>query len=140
MNDTRSLRAAVGWALPVQVGWALLCALWNFGGAWQIARGLQAPGPTASALAGVILVAMAAAFVVCVRRRPWAYVLLSVLAGLAAFAAVAGAFVKDPALWPSESWRWAGVALNTAGLAAAVSAVVAFLRREPLIRGGEVSR
>lgn len=116
----------------MQIGWALLSALWNFGGASQIARGLQAPGPTASALAGVILVAMAAGFVVGVRRWPRVYVLLSVLAGIAALAAVAGAFVKDPALWPSASWRWAGVALNAAGLAAAVSAVVAFLRREPV--------
>jgi hypothetical protein len=35
MNVKRSFRAAVGGggALPVQVAWAVLAALWNFGGA-----------------------------------------------------------------------------------------------------------
>ena len=31
MNVNRSFRAAVGWALPVLVAWAVLAALWNFG-------------------------------------------------------------------------------------------------------------
>ena len=128
MNDIRSLRAAVGWALPALIVWALLAALWNFGGALQIARGLRAPGPTASALSGVILVAIAAGLAAAVRRWPTVFVLLAAVAGLAALVGVVGAFVQDPALWPSEAWRWAGAVLNGIGSAAALAAVVAFVR------------
>lgn len=132
MIVNRSLRAAVGWALPLLVVWAALAALWNFGGAWQMARGLPAPGPTASTLAGVVLVAMAAGVGVAVRRWPTLFVLLAAVAGLAALAAVVGAFAQDPALWPSEAWRWAGIVLNGAGFAASVAAVIAFIRWEPI--------
>lgn len=132
MNVNRSLRAAVGWALPPLVVWAALAALWNFGGAWQIARGLPAPGPTASALAGVVLVAIAAGLVVAVRRWPTVFVLLAAVAGLAALVGVIGAFTQDPALWPSELWRWAGIVLNGAGVVAAPAAVIAFIRWEPI--------
>jgi hypothetical protein len=132
MNVNRSLRTAVGWALPALVLWAVLAALWNFGGAWQVARGLPAPGPTASALAGVVLAAMAAGFGVAVRRWPTVFVLLAAVAGLGALVGVVGAFAQDPALWPSELWRWAGIVLNGVGFAAAVAAVIAFIRWEPI--------
>ena len=128
MNVDRSLRAAVGWALPVLVAWAVLAALWNFGGAWQLAHGQRSPGPTASALAGVVLLAIAAGLGIAVRRWPTVFVLLAAVAGLAALAGVVGAFVQDPALWPSELWRWAGVLLNGVGFVAAAAAVVAFIR------------
>ena len=131
MNIDRSLRAAVGWALPVLVAWAVLAALWNFGGAWQLARGLPSPGPTASALAGLVLLAIAAGLGIAVRRWPTVFVLLAAVAGLAALVGVVGAFVQDPALWPSELWRWAGIVLNTAGFVAAAVAVGAFIRWEP---------
>jgi peptidoglycan/LPS O-acetylase OafA/YrhL len=132
MNVNRSLRTAVGWALPALVAWAILAALWNFGGAWQIARGLPSPGPTASALAGVVLLAIAALLGVSVRRWPTVFVLLAAVAGLGALVGVVGAFTQDPALWPSELWRWAGIVLNGVGGAAALAAVVAFIRWEPI--------
>jgi hypothetical protein len=128
MRVDRSLRAAVGWALPVLVGWAVLAAMWNLGGAWQLARGLQAPGPTASPLAGLILLGIAAGLGVAVRRWPTVFVLLAIVAGLAALVGVVGAFMQDPALWPSESWRWAGILLNGVGFLAAAAAAVAFIR------------
>ena len=129
MHDHRSFRAAVGWALPVLVAWAVLAALWNFGGAWQLARGLRSPGPTASTLAGLVLLLIAVGLGVAVRRWPKVFVLLAGLAGFGALVAVVGAFTQDPALWPSELWRWAGIVLNGAGFVAAAAAVVAFVRR-----------
>jgi hypothetical protein len=132
MYDNRSLRAAVGSALPVLVVWAALAALWNFGGVWQIARGLPSPGPTASALAGVVLLAIAAGLGVAVRRWPTIFVLLAAVAGLGALVGVIGAFTQDPALWPSELWRWGGIVLNGAGFVAAAAAVVALIRWEPI--------
>ena len=132
MNIDRSFRAAVGWVLPVLVAWASLAALWNLGGAWQIARGLRAPGPTASFLAGGVLLAIAVGLVVAARRWPRVFVLLAAVAGLAALVGVVGAFVQDPALWPSELWRWAGILLNGVGFVAAAAAVIAFIRWKPI--------
>jgi hypothetical protein len=128
MSVDRSFRAAVGSILPFLVAWAVLAALWNFGGAWQAARGLPSPGPTASALAGVVLLVIASGFFVAVARWPAVFVLLAAVAGLAALVGVVGAFVQDPDLWPSEFWRWAGIVLNGVGFVAAVAALVTFIR------------
>jgi hypothetical protein len=119
------LRAAVGWALPAQVAWAVLAAVWNFVGVYRIAEGAQALGPTATVGGGVFLLVLAVGFVVTISRWPVVYVLLSIVGGLAAAAAVGNAFIADPALWPSTFWRLAGVALNAVGFVAAASAVVA---------------
>jgi hypothetical protein len=128
VNVDRSFRAAVGWLLPVLFAWAVLAALWNLGGAWQLARGLPSPGPTASTLAGLVLLGIAAGLGVAVRRWPTVFVLLATVAGLAALVGVVGAFVQNPALWPSEFWRWAGILLNGVGFVAAAAAVIAFVR------------
>lgn len=127
LNANRSFGAAAGWALPTLVAWAVLAALWNFGGAWQLARGLPAPGPTASPLAGLVLLLIAVGLGVAVRRWPAVFVLLATVAGPAALFGAVGAFVQDPALWPSELWRWAGIVLNGVGFAAAVAAALAFI-------------
>ena len=124
----RSFRDAVGWAWPVLVGWAVLAALWNLGGVWQLGRGLRPPGPTASTFAGLVLPVIAGGLVLAVRQWPKVFVLLAAVCGLAALSAVVGAFVQDPALWPSEFWRWAGVLLNGLGVMAAATGVVAFVR------------
>jgi hypothetical protein len=128
MSAAESFRRAVGWVLPVLLAWTMLAALWNFGGAWQLARGLQAPGPTASTLAGLLLLVMAAGLGVAVRRWPSVFVLLAIIAGFAALVGVTGAFTQDPALWPSESWRWAGILLNGVGFLAAAAGAVAYIR------------
>jgi hypothetical protein len=124
----RTLRATAGWAFPVQVAWAVLSAIWNIAGVMLPARGRPAPGPTATVAGGVILLAIAAAFVALGARWPLGYVVLSVATGLVALAAVVNAFVQDPALWPSEFWRYAGAILNGAGFVAAVAALLAYFR------------
>ena len=136
MDTDRTFRATVGWALPVLIAWAVLAALWNFGGAWQLERGLRSLGPTASVLAGLVLLVMAAAIAIAVRHRPTVFVMLATVAGLAALVAVVGAFVQNPLLWPSESWRRAGVLLNGVGLVAAAAAIAAFFRWKPMAEEG----
>ena len=129
MRTRRTSRESVGKALVVQVTWAILAAVWNVAGVALIARGLRAPGPTASAGAAVLLLAVAVAFVLSIARWPVAYALLSAGAGLMALAAVVNAFVQDPALWPSEFWRYAGVLLNGAGVVACAAALLASFGR-----------
>ena len=129
MQTRRTLRESVGKALVVQVTWAILAAVWNAAGVALIARGLRAPGPTASVGAAVLLLAVAVALVLSIARWPVAYALLSAGAGLMALAAVVNAFVQDPALWPSEFWRYAGALLNGAGVVACAAALLASFGR-----------
>ncbi|MGO8827704.1 MAG: hypothetical protein ACLPX1_09365 [Steroidobacteraceae bacterium] len=79
-------------------------------------------------LAAAILLALGVGLVIGLRRWPVVYVVLSGLAGLMAFATVIKAFTADQALWPSESWRYGGAALNGVGALAAVFAIVGFVR------------
>ena len=74
------------------------------------------------------LLAVAAALAGAVGRWPALYAVLSAATGVFAAAAVSNALTASPALWPSESWRWAGIVLNTAGVLAALAAMVGFVR------------
>ena len=123
-----TLRQIVGRALPAQVAWALLSALWNVAGVYLIAQGLRAPGPTASLTTALLLIAIAVALYAAVDRASLLYAALSGIATFMALAAVVNAFVQDPALWPSEFWRYAGAVLNGAGFVAGAAAVLAYFR------------
>ena len=59
---------------------------------------------------------------------PIVYLLVTIAAGLLGLGAVVNAFSADPALWPSEFWRYAGAVLISAGFVASVFAAVAFFR------------
>lgn len=114
--------------VAIQVAWAILAAIWNVAGVALIAQGLRAPGPTASIIGAFVMLVLAVAFVTTIHRWPLVYLLASVIGGLAAVAAVVNAFTADTALWPSEFWRYAGIALNGAGFLAAVFAVASTAR------------
>lgn len=116
----RALHSAAGWALSAQVVWAILSAIWNFTGVALIAQGQRALGPTASIGGAIVLLTIAVALVATVSRLPVVYLLISIVGGVAAIAAVLNAFAADPALWPSEFWRSAGAVLNGIGFVAAV--------------------
>lgn len=103
-------------ALLLQAAWAIASALWNFYGAFQISKGLPALGPTATYGGGILALALLAALVVSVRRWPLVYVILSAAGGLIALITVANAFTADPALWPSDFSRYAGMVINGVGV------------------------
>jgi hypothetical protein len=128
MANVSEFRAALGPAMPVQFAWAILAAAWNAGGVWLISQGQRALGPTASIGAAVMLLAMAAAFVLSVTRWPLTYLLLSIVAGAFGLLAVVNALSADPALWPSEFWRYAGAVLNGVGFVGCAAAVMAYFR------------
>ena len=103
-------------AIAIQLTHLGLSLVWNVAGLALIARGLRAPGPTASLEVAAFLLALGVAILVGVRRFAPLYVLASLLAGLGAASAILQAFQLDPSLWPSDFWRYAGVLLNALGV------------------------
>jgi len=128
MDVLSEFRRKIGFALPVQVAWAILAAIWNVAGVYLIVHGQHAIGPTASIAGAVVLLAFAVGFVITVSRWPIVYLLLTIATGLLAALAVVNAFSADPALWPSEFWRYAGAVLNGIGFGGCAAAVVAYFR------------
>lgn len=122
------LRAAVGRALPAQIIWTVLAALWNFAGVALIEAGQRPLGPTATLAGGVTLLVIGLGLVLSVSRWPLAYLLLTIVAAAFGIYAVINAITADPALWPSEFWRVAGAVLNGFGGLAGLAAVVAWVR------------
>lgn len=102
---------------------------WNIAGTALIARGLRAPGPTASYAAAALLAVLAVLLWWSRPHHRLLYIALSAGCGVLAALAVYQALTADPALWPSEFWRYAGIALNGAGALAALLAVAGALRR-----------
>ncbi len=120
----------------VQVAWAILSATWNAVGVALLAQGGRSLGPTASIAAALVLLVMAIAYPVTIRRWNVVYLLVSLLGGLAAISAVVNAFTADPTLWPSEFWRYAGVVLNGVGFVAALVGIVSVVRNRWLRHEG----
>jgi hypothetical protein len=110
--------------LAMQLAWVTLCVVWNVAGVYFVSRGMRSPGPTASLGAAAILVAIGAVLMLTRQKWPVAYIITSLLTLVMAGAAVFNAFTADPLLWPSDGWRWAGAALNGAGMVAATLAIV----------------
>ena len=74
-------------------------------------------------------VILLAALVVSVRRWPVVYAILSAIAGLLALVTVVNAFTADPSLWPSEFWRYAGIAVNAVGVLGAALGIAGTVGR-----------
>lgn len=110
-------------SLFVLLIWALLCVVWNVYGSVQIANGGRALGPTATIAGAVLIAVLATALVVTHRRWVWAYRILAVLGAAMAAFTIWNSFRLDPGLWPSEFWRWAGIAVNALGVLGALAAM-----------------
>lgn len=108
-----------------QILWAIGCIAWNLYGLYLINQGLAPIGPTASAAAAVLCAAFAVLFWwLSSKRHKWFYIILSAVAAVMASITIYGAFTKDPSLWPSESWRWAGIILNGIGAMACIAGII----------------
>ncbi len=116
-------------ALALQLLHAALCVVWNGVGLAQRAHGVQSIGPTASWTAIVVMIVFGAGLVYFLTAG-WkiAYFVLSPIGLLAAMAAIVGALTNDPLNWPSEFWRWAGIAVNAIGLIGFFLAWLTFTR------------
>ena len=93
---------------------AFLAAVWNVAGVWLISQGQPALGPTAS-LAGVTVMAVLIAIYIFTLKKGYekSFLLIALMGALLGLMTIYGALTKDHSLWPSEFWRYAGIAVNS---------------------------
>ncbi|BAJ01959.1 hypothetical protein [Shewanella violacea] len=116
-------------ALKVQLTHLFLCILWNAIGLWQLHNGEQSIGPTASMMA-IVVVLIAGSLLVFSLNKAWKplYFSISLLAFLLAAMTIYGGLTKDHSLWPSEFWRFAGIAVNAIGALGFILAITSFFK------------
>lgn len=103
---------------------ASLVIVWNIVGVWLLSQDESALGPTAS-LVGALVFATLIAIYLFFYKKGYEKLFLSIVSigALLGATAIYGAFTKDPVLWPSEFWRYAGVAINTLGISGFIIAL-----------------
>jgi len=108
---------------------ALLVIVWNLLGVWLLSQGKSALGPTATLTGALVFGVLVAIYFLFYKKGYKKFFLISVFIG-ASFGAMAiyGALTKDPGLWPSEFWRYAGIAVNAIGVLGLLFALKAFLK------------
>lgn len=117
-------------ALAFQLTHVALCVVWNGVGLLQKSRGEPTIGPTASFAAILVVILLGLGLVMLLRKaRETPYLCLSALALLLAVPAIYGGLTKDASNWPSEFWRWAGIAVNSVGVIGFLLALAIYARR-----------
>lgn len=114
----------------LQIFWGIGIAAWNAYGMVQLQQGGAPPGPTSSWLVAGFGLVIAFIFGKDVILDKWLYSLFSLFCCVLGFVAVYGAFTKDPSLWPSEGWRWAGIILNGIGFIACLAGIITSLNNQ----------
>ena len=106
---------------------ALLVIAWNIVGVWLLSQGKSALGPTATLTGALLFAALIVVYLILYKKTLKKGFLIAVLIGaLLGVMAIYGAFVKDPSLWPSEFWRYAGIGVNSLGVLGLLFAIKAF--------------
>ena len=126
MSETRLRLTTV---LRGQLFYAALVILWQISGKVLVALELPSPGASPSLTIAGIAFLVAGAMVLTANRVPVIFALLALLSGYAAASTIQNAFVADPSLWSSDLARYAGVAINVVGVAAAVFSLTALTVR-----------
>lgn len=110
-------------SLVILLIWASLCVVWNVYGRLQLANGGRALGPTATLTGAGVIVGIGLALLFTSSRWPLIYQALAGLCIAMAAMTIWNAFRLDPALWPSEFWRYAGIAVNSLGVLGGLMAI-----------------
>ncbi len=118
-------------ALILMVLHALLVIAWNIVGVWRLSRGESALGPTAT-LVGALIFAILIIIYFLFYKKGYVKLFLTVvtIGALLGSMAIYGAFTKAPNLWPSEFWRYAGVAVNLVGVLGFILALNGFFKKK----------
>ena len=110
---------------------ALLVIVWNITGLWLLSQGKPALGPTATWVGAVVFaVLMAIYFLLYKKGFETLFIIVVTIGALLGSMAIYGAFTKDPGLWPSEFWRYAGVVVNGLGVLGFVFGLKSFFKRK----------
>ena len=110
---------------------AILVIVWNIAGVWLISHGKSALGPTATLTGALLFAVLIVVYLILYKKGLEKAFFIAVLIGaLLGSMAIYGAFTKDPALWPSELWRYAGVAVNSLGVLGLLFALKAFFKKK----------
>lgn len=115
-NQTRLFKQASQLQL---LYWGLV-AIWNIAGLVLLSMGQRALGPTASIIPIVLLGVIIAAMIFSGRKQSNVYPVLACVVFIMSSFVVTQAFIKPPELWPSDIWRYAGVAINGLGAVSAL--------------------
>ena len=104
-------------ALILMILHATLVIAWNIIGLWLLSEEKSALGPTAT-LTGALLFAVFIIiyFIFFKKGMEKSFLIAISIGALLGTMAIYGALTKDPSLWPSEFWRYAGVAVNSLGV------------------------
>ncbi len=96
---------------------AVLSIVWNVVGLWLLSLGKQALGPTAAYAAIVLFILLSSGYIFFAEKEyEKMYLLLACIGAALACYAITGGLTKDHSLWPSEFWRYAGMAVNALGV------------------------
>ncbi len=124
--------------VSVQIGYVILCIVWNLVGLYQLQHGQQPIGPTASMMVAVVLASFSTALFFSAKHQ-WKLIYLGItlLLGVGAVSAIHGALTKDLSLWPSEFWRLAGAMVNVIGALGLAMTLIYWARLWPQRDQGE---
>lgn len=110
---------------------ALLAAVWNLAGAWLISQGQSPLGPTASLLGVVVLSILIIIYIFTLKKGyEKTFLLMAFVGALVGALTIYGALTKEHSFWPSEFWRFTGIAVNSLAPVGFALAVKIFLQRK----------
>ena len=110
---------------------AFLAALWNVIGVWLISEGQSPLGPTASLTGVTILAILILAYIWTLKKGyEKTFSVLASIGAVVGLLTIYGALTKDPSLWPSEFWRYAGIVVNSLAAIGFTLTLKVFLQRK----------
>jgi len=113
------------------VAHAFLAALWNVAGVWLISQGQSPLGPTASLTGVAVLAVLILAYIFTLKKGyEKTFLVLVFIGALVGLLTIYGALTKEHSLWPSEFWRYAGIAVNALALIGFSFAMKVFFQRK----------
>ena len=100
-------------SLFLMLSHAFLTIVWNVIGLGLLSQGKPALGPTATSAAIVLFILLSIGYIFFSRKNySIVYLVLAGIGAALAGYAITGGLTKEHSLWPSEFWRYAGIAVN----------------------------
>ena len=110
---------------------AFLAAIWNVVGVWLISQGQSPLGPTASLTGVAVLVVLIVIYIFTLKKGyEKSFLLMASIGAMVGLMTIYGALTKDHSLWPSEFWRYAGIAINSLAVIGFILVLKNFLQRK----------